>query len=248
VLLSNPDRARAGAYTIIPKLTHRKGITEVVRDRSVRAPIALFGYAIAFSFAYLSLSAGTGALILFAGVQITMLGYSIASGQRPRLSEWIGLLLAFGGFVYLVFPGLSAPSPVGVSLMALAGVGWGYYSVAAKGVRSPITTTAANFAKAAPLAAGTLLVVLGIGRYDANWSGLALAATSGALTSGLGYAIWYRVLEDLGTTRGAIVQLTVPVIAAAAGVVFLGEQLTWRLGLASAAILGGVGLALLGKQ
>ena len=131
--------------------------------------------------------------------------------------------------------------------MAFSGIAWGCYSLAAKGVRSPIAATAGNFVRATPMAAGTLLLIWELGHPHASWSGLALAATSGALTSGLGYSIWYLALKDLGTSRAAIVQLSVPVLAAAAGVVLLGEQLTLRLVLASVAILGGVTLALLGK-
>jgi drug/metabolite transporter (DMT)-like permease len=132
--------------------------------------------------------------------------------------------------------------------MAVAGAAWGWYSLAAKGVQSPTATTAGNFARAAPMAAGTSLVIWGMGRLHASWTGLGLAVVSGALTSGLGYAIWYIALKDLTTSRAAIVQLTVPVLAAAAGVILLGEQITWRLVLAAAAILGGVALALLGRN
>lgn len=225
----------------------RGGLSALSENGSMRAGLALFGYAIMFSFAYLSLNAGTGALILFAAVQITMLGLGIASGERPRTSEWIGLILAFGGLVYLVLPGLTAPSPVGVALMTGSGAAWGYYSMAAKGVRFPIAVTAGNFIRATPMAAVTLLVIWATGRLHASWAGLVLAAISGAFTSGLGYAIWYRTLKNLRTSRAAIVQLTVPVLAALAGVLFLGEKLAWRLIVASMAILGGVALALLGK-
>ena len=225
----------------------REGIAAARRHGSLRAALALFSYAITFSYAYLSLNAGTGALVLFAAVQITMLGMGIARGERPRPSEWIGLAVAFGGLVYLAFPGLSAPSTIGVLLMAIAGAAWGYYSLAARGVRSPIAATAGNFARAVPLAAGALILVCGIGQPHASWPGIGLAAASGAVTSGLGYAIWYVALQDLRASLAAIVQLTVPVLTAAAGLILLGEQLTWRLGLASGAILGGVALALLGK-
>jgi drug/metabolite transporter (DMT)-like permease len=222
----------------------REGISAACRHGSLRAAFALFSYAITFSFAYLSLSASTGALVLFAAVQMTMLGIGIAGGERPRPSEWIGLAVAFGGLVYLVSPGLTAPSPMGVFLMTISGSAWGYYSLAARGVRSPIAATAGNFGRAIPLAAGTLVVIWGIGRPHASWSGIGLAATSGAVTSGLGYAIWYVALKDLRMSLAAIVQLTVPVLTAIAGVVFLGEELTWRLVLASGAILGGVAVAL----
>ncbi|MCH8269183.1 MAG: DMT family transporter [Acidobacteria bacterium] len=242
-------RIFAGAVALVLLVAVRRGGLAALRGNgSVGAALALFGYAITFSFAYLSLDAGVGALILFAAVQITMIAVGIVRGEQPGPSEWIGLTLAFGGLVYLVSPGLTAPSPAGVTLMAASGAAWGCYSLAAKGVRSPIAATAGNFARAAPMAAGALVVIWWTGQPHASWTGLRLAAISGAFTSGLGYAIWYITLKDLSTTRAAIVQLTVPVLAAAAGVILLGEQMTLRLVLASAAILGGVALALLGKN
>ena len=217
------------------------------RHGSWRAALALFSYATAFSFAYLSLNAGVGALALFAAVQITMLAIGIARGELPSAAEWAGLALAFGGLIYLVSPGLAAPSPAGVLLMAVAGVAWGCYSLEAKGVRDPIAATAGNFARAVPLAALTLAAAVAAGRPHATWSGAALAAASGAIASGIGYAIWYTALKDLRTSGAAIVQLTVPVLTAAAGVLLLGERFTLRLALASCAILGGVALAVLGR-
>ncbi|MGJ5816521.1 DMT family transporter [Paludibaculum fermentans] len=217
------------------------------RPGSLRAGIALFCYAIAFSYAYLMLNAGTGALVLFAAVQMTMLGSGIARGEHPRATEWGGLALAFGGLIYLVLPGLAAPSPLGVMLMAGAGAAWGFYSIAARGIQSPVAATAGNFARAVPMAAGALLVIWVFGRPHANWLGAGTAAVSGAITSGLGYAIWYSALRGMRTSVAAIVQLTVPVLTAGAGVLLLGEQLTARLVVASMAILGGVALALLGK-
>ncbi|MBN9661017.1 MAG: DMT family transporter [Acidobacteria bacterium] len=217
------------------------------RHGSLRAGLALFGYALAFSYAYLLLNAGTGALVLFAAVQMTMLGGGIAHGEHPSAAEWSGLALAFGGLIYLVFPGLTAPSPAGVALIAASGACWGFYSMAARGVRSPVQATAGNFVWALPLAAGTQLVIWAFGRHHATWLGAGLAAVSGAVTSGLGYALWYTALKELRTSAAAIVQLTVPVLTATAGVLLLGEQLTGRLVLASAAILGGVALALTGK-
>jgi drug/metabolite transporter (DMT)-like permease len=241
-------RIAAGAIALaLVTSFRREGIRAVRRHGSLRAALALFIYAITFSYAYLSLDAGAGALVLFAAVQMTMLGIGIARRERPRPSEWTGLIMAFAGLAYLVFPGLTAPSTLGVSLMALSGTAWGYYSLAAKGERSPVAATAGNFTRAMPFAAGTLILIWGIGQIHANWRGVALAATSGAVTSGLGYAMWYVALKDLRTSVAAIVQLSVPVLAAAAGVVLLGEQVTWRLVLASGGILGGVAVALLGK-
>jgi drug/metabolite transporter (DMT)-like permease len=241
-------RIAAGAAALALAMSFRReGIRASRRHGSLRSAFALFSYAIAFSFAYLSLSASTGALVLFAAVQITMLGIGIARGEWPRPWEWTGLGVAFGGLVYLVYPGLTAPSPIGVFLMTVSGVAWGYYSLAAKGVPSPIAATAGNFTRAVPLAAVTLIVIWRIGQPHASWSGVGLAATSGAVTSGLGYALWYVALRDLRTSFAGVVQLTVPVLTAVAGVTLLGEQLTWRLALASVAILGGAALTLFGR-
>ena len=218
---------------------------------SWRAASALFVYAAAFSFAYLSLEAGTGALILFAAVQITMISVGIKRGERPLPSEWIGLAMALGGLAYLVSPGLAAsPAPplIGATLMAVSGMAWGFYSLAAKGARSPVAATASNFTRAAPMAVAILIGVWVAERPRASWLGLELALISGAITSGLGYVIWYMALRGLTASRAAIIQLTVPVLAAFAGVLFLAEQMTLRLALAGAAILGGVALALVGHS
>ena len=242
-------RIFAGAMALALLVSVRSGgVATIRRSGSLPAAVGLFSYAILFSLAYVSLSAGTGALILFAAVQITMLGGVALRGARPQRREWIGLALAFGGLVYLVSPGLTAPSPIGVLLMAAAGAAWGYYSMASKGRGSPIDATAGNFARATPMSAAALIVAWGMGTVHASGLGLALAAISGCFTSGLGYVIWYTVLEDLPAARAAIVQLTVPMIAAAAGVLFLGETLTWRLGVASVVILGGVAWALSGRK
>jgi drug/metabolite transporter (DMT)-like permease len=225
----------------------QEGISAIRNNGSLCSALALCGYAITFSFAYLSLEAGTGALIIFGAVQITMFAAGIVRGERPQLLEWLGLCLAFGGLVYLVSPGLTAPSPIGVASMAASGAAWGCYSLAAKRIRAPIAATAGNFARATPIAAVTLSVIWATLPTHASWIGLGLAAISGALTSGLGYVVWYVALQGLRTSRAAIVQLTVPVVSAGAGVLLLGEQMTWRLVLASLSVLGGVVLALLGK-
>lgn len=242
-------RIGAGAAALVLVTSFRReGVRASRRHGSLRSAFALFSYAITFSFAYLSLSASTGALVLFAAVQTTMMGIGIAGGEWPRPLEWTGLCVASGGLVYLVYPGLTAPSPIGVFLMTASGAAWGYYSLAAKGVRSPIAATAGNFTRATPLAAATLIVIWGIGQPHTTWAGVGLAATSGAVTSGLGYAIWYIALRDLRTSLAAILQLTVPVLTAVAGVILFGEQLTWRLVLASGAILGGVALTIFEKD
>lgn len=205
----------------------------------------LFLYAVAFSFAYLSLEAGTGALILFGAVQVTMIAWGFLEGHRPHPLEWLGLVTAFAGLVYLVSPGLTTPSPTGSLLMALAGVAWGVYSLRGRGAGDPVADTAANFARAVPFALGVSLVMLPGVEIGAR--GAWLAVLSGALASGLGYVIWYAALKGLTSTRAAVVQLSVPVLAAAGGAVFLAEAVTLRLVVASIVVLGGVALAILGK-
>jgi drug/metabolite transporter (DMT)-like permease len=206
----------------------------------------LFGYALAFSIAYLMLGAGTGALILFASVQIGMLAWAILKGDRPRLLEWLGLAIAFAAFASLVAPGLTAPPPLGTALMIAAGLSWAAYSLLGRGSRSPLADTAGNFIRCLPIA----IVLIAVGDLPRMTSPLSLvyAIASGALASGLGYAIWYAALPNLSRTSAALVQLTVPAIAAAGGVLLIGEPLTGRLVLASAGILGGVALALLAAE
>ncbi len=221
-----------------------------VRDASAagegnwRSALALFAYAAAFSFAYLSLTAATGALILFASVQVTMIGWGIRSGQRLGAWRLAGVLCAFAGLVGLLLPGLSAPPLAGATLMLGAGVAWGVYSLRGKGAGDPTRVTAGNFLRAVPLSAALSLAMLPAGSIDA--AGAVYAVTSGALASGVGYALWYAALKHLPTTTAATIQLSVPVIAAAGGIVFLGEALTLRLITASAVILGGIALAILG--
>jgi len=206
----------------------------------------LFIYAIAFSFAYLSLSAGTGALILFGSVQVTMLLAALRSGERPHLLEWLGVALALAGLVYLVLPGLRAPSPVGSALMALAGIAWGVYSLRGRGSGSPLADTAGNFIRAVPLILAVRLVTLN--DIHLSQAGIALAVLSGAAASGVGYVIWYAALAGLTATRAAIVQLSVPVLAAWGGVVLLAEGISLRLVLAGVLILGGIALAISGRR
>jgi drug/metabolite transporter (DMT)-like permease len=205
--------------------------------------VALFVYAIAFSLAYISLDAGMGALILFGAVQATMLGAGLKSGERPHPAQWLGLIIALGGLVYLVFPGITAPDPLGALLMLIAGIAWGVYSVRGKGVPAPVSSTARNFVRAAPLAAITSAIASSMGH--AEETGVILAVMSGSLTSGLGYVLWYKALRNLTTTRAAILQLLVPVLAAFGGVVILAERVSVRLAVASALILGGVAMAVL---
>ncbi|MEO5658528.1 MAG: DMT family transporter [Polaromonas sp.] len=217
--------------------------------------LALFSYAAGFSFAYVSLPAASGALLLFGAVQATMIGYGLWRGERFKRLQLIGLMLALSGLVGLLLPGLSSPPLFGSLLMLGAGLAWGIYSLRGKGAGDPTRVTAGNFLRAAPLAVVLSLLMLqgqslnmleGLKALDT--AGLWYAVASGALTSGIGYAIWYAVLPALKATNAATVQLSVPVIAALGGIVFLGEPITWRLALASLAILGGIALVILEKR
>jgi drug/metabolite transporter (DMT)-like permease len=208
--------------------------------------LALFAYAAGFSFAYLSLPLATGALLLFGAVQVTMVGHGIWAGERLRSLQLVGLVLAFGGLVGLLLPGISAPPLYGSALMLSAGAAWGVYSLRGKGRGDATRVTGGNFLRAAAMA-----VALSVARHDGaalDTAGIWYAIASGALTSGIGYAIWYTALPALKATHAATVQLSVPVIAALAGIVFLGESMTLRLVLASVAILGGVAMVILEKQ
>ena len=208
--------------------------------------LALFAYAAGFSFAYVSLPAATGALLLFGAVQATMIGVGLCKGERFQRLQLVGLALAFAGIVGLLLPGLSAP-PLGGSLLMLgAGAAWGIYSLRGRGAGDPTRVTAGNFLRAAPMALALSLLMLQNASLDTD--GLWYALASGALTSGIGYAIWYAVLPALQATTAATLQLSVPVLAALGGIVFLGEAVTLRLTLASAAILGGIALVVLRKQ
>jgi len=211
-----------------------------------RSAFALFAYAAGFSFAYVSLPAATGALLLFGAVQATMIGHGIWSGERFQRLQLVGLVLALAGLVGLLLPGLSAPPLPGSLLMLGAGVAWGIYSLRGKGAGDPIRVTAGNFLRAVPIA-----VVLSVLMYDhlsLDSDGFLYAVSSGALASGIGYTIWYAVLPFLKTANAATIQLSVPVIAALGGILFLGESVTLRLILASVAILGGIALVILEKK
>jgi drug/metabolite transporter (DMT)-like permease len=238
-------RLIAGALTLwLISALQRNNVGSNVRGNWISAAM-LFLYAIAFSFAYLSLSAGTGALILFGSVQMTMIFVALRSGERPKLQEWLGVLTALGGLVYLVMPGLRAPSPIGSALMMLAGIAWGIYSLRGRGSASPLADTAGNFIRAVPLIVIVRFVMLN--DVFLTQSGILLAVLSGAVASGVGYVIWYTALAGLTATRAAIVQLYVPVLAAWGGVLFLAEDLSLRLILAAAFILGGIALAITGR-
>ena len=239
-------RLLSGALTLLVFSSLASKSSTSVRQGSWGAASLLFLYAVAFSFAYLSLSAGTGALILFAAVQLTMILAALLAGEQPAQLEWLGLVAALAGLVYLVSPGLSAPSAAGSLLMGLAGVSWGLYSLLGRGVQDPVAVTTGNFVRSVPF---TLLVsAVAFRSLELSGSGVLLAVVSGALTSGLGYVIWYAALPGLSATRAATVQLSVPVLAAVGGVLFLFETVTVRLLFSAVLILGGIGLSLLGRS
>lgn len=201
---------------------------------------ALFAYAAGFSFAYLTLPTGTGALLLFGAVQAIMIGRGLMAGERLAALQWCGLVLALGGLAGLLLPGVSAPPPGGALLMVVAGIAWGAYSLRGRGAGDAIAKTAGNFMRAVPFTLALSLFLLRDARADSV--GIACAVASGALTSGIGYAIWYTALPHLRAASAATVQLSVPALAALAGIVLLGEPPTWRLLFATLAILGGIAL------
>lgn len=234
-------RVVSGALALALILRLRRGGRPAVRSDWWSAAM-LFAYVAFFSFAYVSLTAGTGALVLFGAVHLTMFGVALRGGERFPVAGWIGLALAGAGLVYLVLPGVAAPPLFGTLLMALAGAAWGVYSLRGRGSSDPLGATAVNFLCAAPLALALWLPFAGVAHADGR--GILLAVLSGALTSGVGYALWYTALRGLSAMRAATVQLSVPPLAALGAVLWLGEALTLRLVLASIAILGGIALVL----
>jgi drug/metabolite transporter (DMT)-like permease len=245
--------AMLGAIACLrPRDPARASVGKPSRSPSARpaaswmSAVALFAYAITFSLAYVSLPVATGALVLFGAVQTTMLVAAVRGGERPRPIEWAGLGVAVAGLLYLVSPGLSAPSLSGAATMAASGVAWGWYSLLGRQSASPVRDTTVNFIRTVPL---TLLVSLAaIARVQVTAPGAIAAAVSGAVTSGLGYVVWYAALTRLSAVRAATVQLATPVVTATGGVLFLGEQVSPRLGIAAVLILGGIAGATLARQ
>ncbi|AQV97289.1 EamA/RhaT family transporter [Cupriavidus necator] len=224
----------------------RAGVRGISLGGNWVSALALFCYAAAFSFAYERLSAGTGALLLFAAVQATMVGYGLYAGELLRAPQWSGLALALAGLVWLMLPSLATPPLVSSLLMIAAGIAWGVYSLRGKRAADPVETTAGNFVRAVPMALALGAAIHAQRSLDGV--GLAYAVLSGAITSGLGYVIWYTAVPQLRAATAATVQLSVPVITAAGGIALLGEALTLRLALSAAAVLGGIALVITGKR
>lgn len=238
-------RLISGSLILFPIILWKRKQIDFEPLKTFVKGIPLFTYALFFSLAYTQIGAGVGALILFASVQITMVGISIYQGNRLNKIEWCGFLLAFGGLIYLLFPGLSSPPIMSATLMLVSGISWGIYSLLGKGVKDPIIATAKNF-----LVAGLLscfLIIFTKFNIDYTGEGFLLAVVSGAVTSGLGYVLWYLTLRDITTTVASIVQLSVPIIAAFGGVLFISESLSIRLAVSTIIIFGGIFLTIKGK-
>lgn len=238
-------RLVSGVLILFLILAFRKRADGPVSKGKWSSGVFLFLYAVSFSYAYSALETGTGALILFACVQLTMVGAGFLKGERLSFAEVLGFALAFGGLVYLMLPGVGAPSGIGFWLMVIAGCAWGLYSLSGKGSPDALGDTAFNFARTLPFVC--VLLVLILVNSGVSEKGIILAVLSGGLTSGLGYTIWFLAVRGLSNSQAAAVQLLVPVIAAIGGVLFVGEVISTRLILSSLMILGGVGLVVLWK-
>jgi drug/metabolite transporter (DMT)-like permease len=245
----------AASFTAVRLASGALVLALLVRARGSRpteagswaAAACLFGYAAFFSFAYRQLSAATGAILLFGAVQTAMLSWGLATGERLRRLQIVGLLLAVGGLVYMLLPGLAAPPLLGAAFMIAAGVSWAGYSLLGRGTKDPTKATAGNFLRAVPFAAVLFLAHQAgqQGSTSVDHTGALYAVISGAVTSGLGYVLWYAALPALTATSAAVIQLSVPAIAALGGVVLLAEPLSSRLAIASVTIMGGIALTIL---
>jgi drug/metabolite transporter (DMT)-like permease len=249
--------ADAATFTALRLLGGAVVLGILVRLRGASAPpskfawgsaVALFVYAAGFSLAYTRIPAGVGALLLFAAVQLTMIGSALLHGERPRPLEGAGLAASLGGLVLLTRPGLTRPDPLGAGLMLVAGAAWGLYSLRGRGHGDAVAMNAASFARALPLSLAAAAVAALLGITHLSRAGVYLALASGAVASGLGYAVWYAALRGLTATRAAIVQLSAPPLAAAGAVVFLGESFSPRLLMASVLILGGIAVAVAARR
>jgi drug/metabolite transporter (DMT)-like permease len=241
-------RLVSGALALALLARGRGGVDAAGRRHgSWTSAAVLVGYAFSFSLSYVRIGAAVGALLLFGAVQATMIGWGLVQGERPRIPEIVGLVLALGGLGFLAAPGARAVDPLGAALMIVAGVTWGVYSLRGRTAGPSLPTNAGNFLRSVPLAAAIAVPVVLLGQeLHLTTTGVLLATAGGAVTSGVGYTIWYLALPALSAARAAIVQLAVPPLAAAAAVVLLGETLTWRFVGAAAAVIGGVGIAVAG--
>ena len=236
-------RLVSGAIAMAALLAWQGGFSLRRLPGSWTSGLALFAYAVAFSFAFLKLGAATGALILFTAVQATMIGWGLVRRDSPSLRQLAGLAIASAGFVYLLLPGLGTPDLLGTAMMIVSGVAWGVYSLRGRGALDPLAETAGNFVRSVAFCAPLLLP--SAGEAAPTLLGLGLAVVSGAVASGLGYVVWYRALPRLSRVQAAIVQLTVPPLAAFGAVLFLSETLSTRLVVAAVLILAGIMLAIL---
>ena len=238
-------RLLSGTIVLLIIIGSTRNTTEGSSKGSWSASLMLFIYAVTFSYAYISLDTGTGALILFGSVQITMILLSLIAGTRLHLTEWAGVTIAFTGFVYLILPGITAPSTIGFLLMTVAGIAWGIYTLKGRNSKSPLMDTAYNFFRTTPLI--ILLALITINNTNYSSEGILLAVLSGGITSGIGYTIWYIALGGLSSTQAAVLQLSVPVIAALGGVIFVSEAITSRLTISATMVLGGILMVVLGR-
>lgn len=235
---------RLGSAALVMSVLARLLSQTRAHGGSWTSAIVLFVYAIAFSLSYVQIGAGIGALLLFGTVQVTMIGWGLMQGERPRLLEWVGIVLAVVGLVLLTRPGVSGSPLSGMALMIVAGIGWGIYSLRGRRSADPLQTTAANFVRTIPMVLSLVAVSFAVERPHLSTVGVAAGIASGGLTSGIGYVLWYRALSKLTAVQAASVQLTVPVLAALGGILLLGEGLTVRLVGAAVLILGGIALAI----
>lgn len=234
----------AMVLSVVVLLTHRR---DSQRSKgSWSSSWMLFIYAICFSYAYISLDTGTGALLLFGSVQITMIAISLRNGNHLHASEWIGLAMAFLGLCYLVLPGISTPSANGFILMTIAGIAWGIYTLRGKASSNPLADTGYNFIRTLPLQ--LILLSVAYPMISLTTQGVILAILSGVVASGIGYSIWYLALPLLSTTQAAVLQLSVPIIAAFGGLIWIGEGITQRLMISAVLTLGGILLVIMGRR
>jgi len=239
-------RLLSGIIILLIAVTITRKTNKTRTKGSWLAASILFIYAVAFSYGYISLDTGTGALILFGAVQITMIFASVILGNRPHFSEWLGLFIAFSGFVYLIIPNLTTPSLLGFILMTVSGVAWGFYTLVGRTSKQAFSDTAYNFLRTTPFV--IVLLIFTFQDSHITWEGVLLAVLSGSIASGVGYSVWYIALGGLSVTKAAVVQLFVPIIAAIGGVIFTNELITLRLVESSVLVLGGILTVIMGRN